>query len=401
MKILFTHRTQGRGAEGAHVLGMYEAFQDLGHSTSMVCLPGCNPADPPPPPTGDARRGPLRRLYAFVSEHAPQVAFELIEIAYNVPLFFRMLARCRRESPDLVYERYSLNNFAPVLVAGLRGVPHVLEVNDSVAIDRSRPLALKRLARVVEGYCLRRTSLVVTISARFEAQVRERFTLPPGKVIVCPNAISERRFLRRPPLSPSRRAALRERYGLRGRFTVGSVGQFVPWHGLKPFVEAMAPLAKELDVSFLFIGDGPVRAEVLESAGRLGVEDRVRFTGMIPLGEVADHLELLDVGVIPFSNVHGSPMKLMEFMAMGLPAVAPDLPPIREVVEDGVTARVFPFGNMEAMASCLRQLLEDPSLRREIGGRAKERVSRELTWRGHAESVLRHLRSQGPGGRAA
>ena len=52
MRILYTHRTQGVGAEGAHIKGMYEAFRDLGNAMEMNCLPGCNPVDRQPAPAG-------------------------------------------------------------------------------------------------------------------------------------------------------------------------------------------------------------------------------------------------------------------------------------------------------------------------------------------------------------
>jgi glycosyltransferase involved in cell wall biosynthesis len=146
-----------------------------------------------------------------------------------------------------------------------------------------------------------------------------------------------------------------------------------------------------MDLFLLFIGDGPVREETMASARRAGIGDRVVFTGMLPHDEVPDCLELLDIAVIPYSNLHGSPMKLMEFMAMGLPAVAPDLPPVREVLRDGETGCIFPDGDMPAMADRLRKLLENRDRGRALGAAAREYVRRHLTWRIHARSTLAAL----------
>lgn len=392
MKILYTHRTQGVGAEGVHVMGMVEAFRELGHSVELDGIPGCDPfvkAAAPQGAAGDRAAPGLRaRLHHRISHYAPQWAFALIEIAYNLPILLRLLPKLLRARPDFVYERYALNTFAPALLCRMLRIPHVLEVNDSVAIVRSRPLAFPRLSRALEEPILRSATVLITISGRFRKQMLDAYPRLGGDILVCPNAVSSAWFRPRPP------AALphgRDLPALKGRTVLGSAGQFVPWHGLAPFVTAMADLAVAKDLAFLFVGDGPVRADVEAAARARGIADRVVFTGMVPYALVPDYMGLLDIAVIPFSNVHGSPMKLMEFMAKGLPVVAPDLPPIREVMEDRKTGRVFPADDMAAMRTCLEELLADPAEARALGERAKEHVREHLTWLGHAKEVLGKL----------
>lgn len=134
MRVLYTHRTQGVGAEGAHVKGIYLAFGQLGHATEMDCLPGCDPtqqADAAPSAAAASVAGtagakpkpsPITRLYWLIADHAPQIAFEAIELGYNLALFARLLVKCMVNRPALIYERYSLNTFAPTLVCKLLGI---------------------------------------------------------------------------------------------------------------------------------------------------------------------------------------------------------------------------------------------------------------------------------------
>src|SRR2546423_12368786 len=93
MKVLYTHRTQGLGAEGAHIQGMFEAFAELGHNTAMHCLPGCNPSERATIRTGASGNANiaaggslLKKIYWTIAEIAPQILFEVFELAYNVPL---------------------------------------------------------------------------------------------------------------------------------------------------------------------------------------------------------------------------------------------------------------------------------------------------------------------------
>lgn len=389
MRILYTHRTQGAGAEGAHIQGMYEAFGELGHETSMHCLPGCNPSEraaarartagPGPAPGGSL----LRRIYGSIADSAPQIVFEFLELLYNAVLFAQLFPRCLLSRPALVYERYSLNTFAPALVCRLLRIRHVLEVNDSVVIERSRPLELRAVSAFLEGFCLRSADLVVTITERFRRQLLERFGPGCAPILVLTNAVARARFDRR-----FDREGARARLGLGSATVLGGTGQFLEWHGLRELVERMGPSAAALDLRFLFIGDGPARQGVEAAARALGIADRVHFTGMLPIDAVPECLAALDMAVIPKAAAHASPMKLIEYMALGLPIVAPDMPSIREALVDGTRGRIFPEGDMARMKDAVLELLRDRDLAASLGRRARERVFAELTWNRHAEKVL-------------
>lgn len=398
MKLIYTHRTQGQGAEGAHVAGMIEAFRAMGHDVRVDCLAGCDPtaaqAERPPaagPASGAAPSG-FRRLLALVSDHAPQWLFGVLEVVYNLPLALRLLPKLVFQRPQLVYERYALCTFVPALACRVLGIPHVLEVNDSVVIERSRPLKLARTASVLERWTLRSTSLVVTISQQFQRQLAEGHGLATDKIMVCPNAVSRPRFIERQPLGTQQLAAMQARYGLGQRRVIGSAGQFVAWHGLPGFLREAADFIRRADLFVLFIGDGPTRQDTLDVARANGLQDRVLFTGMLPHTAVPDHLELLDVAIIPYSNIHGSPMKLMEFMAMRLPVVAPALPPVLEVLQDGKTGFVFPRDDIAAMVRKLEACLADPELMARVGDSARAHVLAHLTWDAHARQILAKLK---------
>jgi len=390
MKVLYTHRTQGLGAEGAHIQGMYEAFAELGHNTAMHCLPGCNPSERSTARTGASGNANiaaggslLKKIYWTIAEIAPQILFEVFELAYNVPLVAHFAWRCLQFKPDLVYERYSLNTFAPTLVCRLFGIKHVLEINDSVVIERSRPLKLKGVSAFLEGFCLRRSDLAITITEEFRRQLLDRFGAALEKILVLTNAVSHQRFNRR-----FERERIRQQLGLAEARVIGSTGQFLEWHGLQDLVGQLGPVAQKFDLHFLFVGDGPARKDICARAQALGVEDRVHFTGMLPIDAVPDYLSVLDIAVIPKAAAHASPMKLIEYMAMGVPIVAPDMPSIRAALSDNSLGRIFPAGDMVQMKQAVLDVLRDPKAAAETGRRAREYVFDHLTWDSHAREVL-------------
>ena len=373
------------------MLGMFEAFGELGHEIRMDCLPGCNPAVGATPRANlglafKPKPSLIQQVYWFISEHSPETIFELFELAYNVPLFFRLMLEYIRFRPEMIYERYALNTFAPTLLCRLTGCKHVLEVNDSVVIERSRPLALKGVAAACEAFCLNGSQVSITITGDFRDRLAKRFPKCASRLMVLTNAVSKKRFDR-----VFDREAAKKRLGVEGSIVLGASGQFLPWHGLSELIGKMGPLAIERNLFFLFIGDGPVREGILAQARELGIENRVRFTGMIPITEVPDYLSAVDIAVIPSAARHASPMKLMEYMGAGLPIVAPDLPSIRAAINGEDMVAIFPAGDMTAMHNLLLSLLDQPALGKELGRKAKEHIFAELTWTSHSEKIFNRL----------
>jgi glycosyltransferase involved in cell wall biosynthesis len=323
--------------------------------------------------------------YAVVCDAAPQIFFEIAGLLYNAWLLARLGFKLLRRRPDLLYERYALGTFAPAVLCKMLRIRHVIEINESVLVQRSRSLTLASVHRLVEKLVLSSADLLVTISSEFRRVLTNAFPALEDKIVVCPNAVSRSTVWS--PLA----SAVDVKTRLRGSILLGSVGQFVTWHGLEPFVASMAQLARERDLGFLFIGDGPVRSDVMSAARRHRIEERVLFTGIVPHAAVQDYLAVMDIAVIPFSNMHSSPMKLAEFMAAGLPIVAPSLPPIREVLVDRVTGHLFEHGNLEDMRRRLVEVLDDMPRALQMGQRAREHAFQNLTWGHNAQIVLKRF----------
>ena len=120
-------------------------------------------------------------------------------------------------------------------------------------------------------------------------------------------------------------------------------GAFRSWHGVVHLSATLARLHQAGDHRFgaIFIGDGPERAAA-ERVAR-GVP-AITFTGALPHAELPAALASADIGVAPFDTVrhaplrlgfYWSPLKIYEYMAVGLPVVAPALPRLRRLVEHG------------------------------------------------------------------
>ncbi|OOG53673.1 glycosyltransferase family 4 protein [Rhodanobacter sp. C03] len=380
MRIIYHHRTRGRHVEGVHIRGVVNALRELGHQVTVLSFPGADPEREPVAQKGTGRPGRL----AGIVTRLPGVLFEFMELAYNPVTLVRMSMAIRRERPQLIYERYSLFLCATVWLARRLRIPLVLEINDSALVERVRPLRLKSLARRMESWCLRNCTGLVFISSYFKQQAESAYgAIAPS--VISPNAADLTRF------DPGRFDAVRLRAerGLSGRVVCGHIGAFAHWHGMDAFVEAIAARIAEVPhLTLVLVGDGRTLPAIRNLVAERGLAERVLLPGRVAHDDIASWIACMDYAVLPDSNQYGSPMKLFEFMAMGVAMVAPDYAPIAEVVSDGHTGWLFPRRQTDACVQRVLDLATQADERRRVGTAAREYIIRERQWRNNAEQLL-------------
>jgi len=145
-------------------------------------------------------------------------------------------------------------------------------------------------------------------------------------------------------------------------------------------------------VQAVLIGDGPERAAVQEASRGL---DHVVFTGTLAHERMPTALAAADVGVAPFDverhpplqlGFYWSPLKIFEYMASGLPVVAPALPRLQAIVTHEAEGVLYDPPTPAALAEALASL-RDPDRRRRLGIAARARAEREYSWQAHCAKL--------------
>jgi glycosyltransferase involved in cell wall biosynthesis len=376
MRIIYHHRTRLRDAQGIHVCAMVRAFRELGHEVEVISLVDV--------PSGVDAEGVHRA--GIETGRLPSWFYEALSLAYNL-YGYRQLARAIRErGADLIYERYALNSVCGVLASRRFGVPILLEVNgpwqDHSA--NSKPLRLDRLARRLQRWaCVNSTRTLAVTTALHGLLVQEG--VPEGQITVMHNAVDSRVF--HPQVSGDE---VRRRYRLDGHIVAGFVGWIRDWHGLEGLIEAIH--ASDLGargLRLLIVGSGPSVPEVRRRVRAFGLEDRIILTGAVAHQDVPAHIAALDIALQPRATAYACPMKLVEYMAMGRCIVAPDQPNIRELLRDGVTARLFPPEDYRRLIELIAELMRAPAERAILGRNAyQSTIDRNLIWRANAARAL-------------
>jgi glycosyltransferase involved in cell wall biosynthesis len=370
VRILYHHRTLGDGAEGIHISEMVNALRQAGHDVHVH---------------GFAASGnvPSRRTWIDTFRRlVPRALFELAAIGGNAVEYLQMRRDIRRFRPHLLYKRHGRNDVGALLAAAHEGVPAAVEINclyTGAQFERFEPLPFKPLARRLERHALRLARWRFAVSSPLAKEVER---LGVGDTLVLSNGADPVVF------DPGRvdGAATRARYGLGREPVVGWSGIIRDWHGMDLLLAAVAQLP---EARLLIVGDGPGRAAVERAARALAMADRLVITGRVAHDEMPAHIAAMDVAVVADERTGvASPMKLLEYMAMGRAVVAPRLPNVQDVVDDGRTGVLFAPGDAASLAGSIGPLLADRPARAALGGAARDYIVNERTWAHNARRVL-------------
>lgn len=386
LRILYHHRTQGKGAEGNHIISVVTALRELGHEVRVLSPWGVDPFSRDTTPVDKARTkiAGIGRVWRFVSRHFPNWLFELAEMAYNVPAYLKVSRALRDESYDLVYERYAFFLVAGALAATRHAVPFLLEANEVSGVpERARKQLFLSLCNRFEMALFRRCSRIHAISSYLADRARAAGARS-NQLVVVPNGFDVRRV----PSTP-RRSELRRRFGFDGTFVLGFAGWFDDWDRLENLVEVLAHILKHSpDFRLCLIGDGRGRAMAEAHAAEYGIAEKIVFTGAVSRSEVYDYLSMLDVGVLADCNLFGSPMIMFEMMGLKIPLVLPRRLPIEDVHRHGETALLFEPFDVAECSECVLSLFSDESLRARIAIAAYDKLFQEHSWVRTVERIL-------------
>ena len=376
MRILYHHRIASKDGQAVHVEEIIHALRTAGHEVLLVG----------PQWMEEKSFGFEGGIVAKLKRLVPRALYELLELGYNIVAIVRLLRAVRRFHPDVIYERYNLYFVAGIAVKCLTRLPVLLEVNAPLLHERGRfgGIGLPGLARWTERTAWRGADFVLVVTGVLGSMVQAE-GVAASRIVVIPNGIDPEKFARLGDLT-----AAKAKLGLAGSVVLGFTGFMREWHGLERLV---AVIAAAPDRRLLLVGDGPARQLVERRAAELGVQDRVRITGIVPRHEVASYVEAFDVALQPDVVDYASPLKLFEYLALGRAIVAPDKPNIREVLTDGDNALLFPQGNHAAMSAAIERLCRDPALRERLGQQARATIeSRHLTWESNAGTIVNLMR---------
>ena len=277
---------------------------------------------------------------------------------------------------------------SPPLFLGLSAIPMkwilgaklVFNVADlfpeaAVAFGVIQNRSVIKAATALEQTIYRHSDLITASTRSMAEHVRQR--APDKPVVVLKNGADMAA-----PSAPHRdHNEVRRTFAGDATFIVGYAGLFGLQHGLETVIDAAARLASNPEIVFLFFGDGPRKAAVMEKAAAMGLPN-VKFYPPQPKHRLAEIVSSFDVAVSPLRNLPMCrsilPMKMFEALGMGKPVIcaAPAPGEAQTIIDESGGGIVTRPEDAQEMADAIAQLYRQPALRLQMGAAGKDYISR-------------------------
>ncbi|MBI3772195.1 MAG: glycosyltransferase, exosortase A system-associated [Gammaproteobacteria bacterium] len=292
-----------------------------------------------------------------------------------------------RIKPDVIHAHSpALNGLAAVRVGQRFNIPVVYEIRafwEDAAVDHgtAKEWGFRyRLTRALETHVVRRADAVTTICEGLRGDLIDR-GVPQSKITVIPNAVDAGKF----QFGGARDTTLADHLGLTDKHVLGFIGSFYAYEGLSLLLEAMPDICQVLpDTCLMLVGGGPQDENLKQQVLQLGLQDKVLFVGRIPHDQVQAYYNLVDIFVYPrlpmrLTNLV-TPLKPLEAMAQGSLIVASDVGGHKELIQDGITGRLFKAGDKESLAQTVIAFLNDSASWAAYRQAGRRYVEAERNW---------------------
>jgi glycosyltransferase involved in cell wall biosynthesis len=150
--------------------------------------------------------------------------------------------------------------------------------------------------------------------------------------------------------------------------------------GFPVFLDALALLAQRgRDFQADVVGGGPIEPALRAQIERLGLADRVRLAGPQPQERVRRYYDDADAFVLACleagdHDMDGTPIVLIEAMALGVPVISTPVSGNPELITDGTSGLLVTPGDAGALADAMEQLMDNPDLARRLAENARHAI---------------------------
>jgi glycosyltransferase involved in cell wall biosynthesis len=280
----------------------------------------------------------------------------------DLPAFLhRLRALLREHQPDIVHTHLIHGDIYGTVAARAAGVRHIVSSRHNLD-----PFRRQRKWQAVTSVLWRANSGGIAMSDAVRDFMVQVEHAPLHKISTIKHGI-----IPPEPLNGDKRAAVRRAWGIDADApVVGSVSRLIKQKGLTHAVEAFAQV-RHPNAHYVIAGDGELRASLQQQAVDRGLGDSIHFLGW--QDDVHRVLGALDVLLAP-SLWEGFGVVFLEAMGHALPILTTHVPPIPEVVLDGVTGCTVEPASSAALVEPLRRLLLDSDLRQTMGTAGRLRL---------------------------
>jgi len=305
----------------------------------------------------------------------------------DILLFFSALKSALRFKPDIIHAHIHEGGLIGIIIGRLLGVPVILDIQGSMLGEyRERGLSGNKLIEkavfFIERLVNRNADAIITELDFHRDNILKDPRIHKSRVHRIIYGVDTELFSSRP-----RDTNLKEELGIpEQRKVIGYLGLLTFFQGIDYLLDAMKLIVnKRSDAHLLLMGFQDIK-KYKKKAQDLGLRDYVTFTGRVPYNDAPRFLSLCDIAVGPKISFAEGNGKLINYMSVGLPTVAFDIPMNKELLgEFGVYAKLK---DTQDLAGCILHLMESSNERIRLSNKLRERAVEKFSLEKFADYLM-------------
>jgi glycosyltransferase involved in cell wall biosynthesis len=333
--------------------------------------------------------GPEGDLY----EQAQNQKFDLVVLDklrrqinpfHDLPSYFQLKRQLKQLKPDIVHTHSAkagiLGRFAAHSLRRAAGdelrVPKIVHTIHGLAFHPYQSRALNKFYIAIERAAAKRTDFFISVADAMTEQALAAGIGRQDQFVTAYSAIEEDDFLQHIPAEQLR--SFRDKYRIPQEAVVPvTIARLFMLKGHEYIIESATELSKRFpNACWLFVGDGKLADSYKQQVRDLGLADKIKFTGLLPPGQIPLAIQSSDI-LVHCSLREGLARTLPQAMLCGRPAISFDVDGAKEVVNED-TGRLIEPKNVEQLTQACAELIEDKSLREELGAAGRQSVKEKF-----------------------
>jgi glycosyltransferase involved in cell wall biosynthesis len=305
-------------------------------------------------------------------------------LIYDTISYFQIKEHLKRIKPDIVHTHSAkagiLGRFAAHSLRRVTGhesrTPKIVHTIHGLAFHPYQSKWLNKFYIAVEKSAAKRTDFFISVADAMTAQATAAGIGRPEQFVTAYSAIEENDFLQ--PIPDQQRKDFRRKYQIADdAIVLITIARLFMLKGHKYIIESARELSKQFDNAiWLFVGDGNLADHFKKQVCRLGLSEKIKFTGLLPPSQIPVAIQSSDI-LVHCSLREGLARTLPQAMLCAKPAVSFDIDGAREVINED-TGRLIEPKNVEQLTRACAELLEDTGLREKLGKAGRESVKEKF-----------------------
>ncbi len=302
-------------------------------------------------------------------------------IDWIMQLNFNMIAKAneiilKEGNFDVIHAHDWLVAYAAKTLKNSYGTPlvstiHATEAGRNSGIHNE----VQRYVNDTEWLLTYESSEVIVNSNYMKNELQRLFGLPYEKINVIPNGINTTAYT-----GVEKDYEFRRQYAMDNEKIILFMGRLVYEKGVQHLISAMPKILDRYhDAKLVIAGKGGMESELKAQVERMGLSEKVYFTGYLNARQVSKMYRCADVSVFP-STYEPFGIVALEAMLAGVPTVVSDVGGLNEIVNHGVDGMKSYAGNANSLADSILELLFKPELCDNIVKKARIKVKNEYNW---------------------